>query len=824
MRESARGKERRAGERRRHAGDQRSRRPPRARRARGGISGRARSPARAPRSPRSRPRASSPSACCSWASCPRRPRRGANCWRPSRACPPRSSSTRRRIASAPRWPHSPTALPGERSLVVAREITKKFETIAQMTLAEAPAWFDADPNRERGEFVLLVDARRRAGRGERRRAPRRRAPARGARRRVAAGARRARRRGGDRPAARCALRAGAGAEARVALTPCATTDDAARRASRRVARNRSHAVRLGGAPRARVRARRRAHRACDAPAHGSAARAEGALSRRCRCLPGDRRASARRHRRRRFARDRRRGGRRRARATHDTRGREVVPVARERSRAPRPTLRRAPRARVLEWLPQESMLFDGARASIALRVDVAPGARFIGWDVDLPRANGVGRAIRIGRAAAASRALSRRRAALVRAHGDRRRVRVRSNPVQCSAARPCLERCSRRACRSPTALLAACRAVRRSVGRRRRHAPAGGARRALSRRLGARGAHVFCYSVASAATARWPGATRSCPASGAPDRILDATRWNSRRERRTSCCSSPPRCWPSAASRAASSSTIPRRSRTSRAAIMEGARDGRTVAELMSFGTTLLARDQVMDGVPGDDSRDPGRGDVSRRHEARHRAPSDPMIPGEMFTQDGEIELNARPRDDHARRWRTPATGRSRSARTTISPRPTRRSRSIAPRRAASGSTSRPGTAVRFEPGQKRTVELVALAGARVVYGFAGAVMGPLDAKRAATKPRRAPSRKQSRRRASAPAKAATMKIGRRAYAEMFGPTVGDRVRLADTDLDRRSRARSHRLRRGSEVRRRQGDPRRHGAEPAHRARTAPTR
>jgi urease subunit gamma len=32
--------------------------------------------------------------------------------------------------------------------------------------------------------------------------------------------------------------------------------------------------------------------------------------------------------------------------------------------------------------------------------------------------------------------------------------------------------------------------------------------------------------------------------------------------------------------------------------IMEGARDGRTVAELMSYGTTLLARDQVMEGVP----------------------------------------------------------------------------------------------------------------------------------------------------------------------------------------------------------------------------------
>ena len=34
------------------------------------------------------------------------------------------------------------------------------------------------------------------------------------------------------------------------------------------------------------------------------------------------------------------------------------------------------------------------------------------------------------------------------------------------------------------------------------------------------------------------------------------------------------------------------------AAILEGARDGRTVAELMHFGTTLLRRADVMDGVP----------------------------------------------------------------------------------------------------------------------------------------------------------------------------------------------------------------------------------
>jgi urease subunit gamma len=34
------------------------------------------------------------------------------------------------------------------------------------------------------------------------------------------------------------------------------------------------------------------------------------------------------------------------------------------------------------------------------------------------------------------------------------------------------------------------------------------------------------------------------------------------------------------------------------AAILEGARDGRTVAELMGFGATLLKRDEVMEGVP----------------------------------------------------------------------------------------------------------------------------------------------------------------------------------------------------------------------------------
>ena len=34
------------------------------------------------------------------------------------------------------------------------------------------------------------------------------------------------------------------------------------------------------------------------------------------------------------------------------------------------------------------------------------------------------------------------------------------------------------------------------------------------------------------------------------------------------------------------------------AAVMEGARDGRTVAELMGYGATLLTREDVMDGIP----------------------------------------------------------------------------------------------------------------------------------------------------------------------------------------------------------------------------------
>ncbi len=45
-----------------------------------------------------------------------------------------------------------------RSLIVARELTKTFETITRMALADAPVWMAEDDNRARGEFVLIVDA------------------------------------------------------------------------------------------------------------------------------------------------------------------------------------------------------------------------------------------------------------------------------------------------------------------------------------------------------------------------------------------------------------------------------------------------------------------------------------------------------------------------------------------------------------------------------------------------------------------------------------------------------------------------------------------
>lgn len=48
---------------------------------------------------------------------------------------------------------------GDRTLTLCRELTKQFETVQTLPAHALPAWLAADPNRERGEFVLVLHAR-----------------------------------------------------------------------------------------------------------------------------------------------------------------------------------------------------------------------------------------------------------------------------------------------------------------------------------------------------------------------------------------------------------------------------------------------------------------------------------------------------------------------------------------------------------------------------------------------------------------------------------------------------------------------------------------
>jgi urease subunit gamma/beta len=165
------------------------------------------------------------------------------------------------------------------------------------------------------------------------------------------------------------------------------------------------------------------------------------------------------------------------------------------------------------------------------------------------------------------------------------------------------------------------------------------------------------------------------------------------------------------------------------AAIMEGARDGRTVAELMAYGTELLTTDDVMDGVAEMihsvqvEATFPDGTKLVTVHAPI--ASSDRVKPGEVLVDDGHhdlnvgratIEVEVKNRGDrpiqvgsHYHFFETnPALdfdrAKSRGYRLNIPA----------------------GTAVRFEPGQSRKVELVAFGGDRIVHGFRGAIMGPL--------------------------------------------------------------------------------------------------
>jgi urease subunit beta len=101
------------------------------------------------------------------------------------------------------------------------------------------------------------------------------------------------------------------------------------------------------------------------------------------------------------------------------------------------------------------------------------------------------------------------------------------------------------------------------------------------------------------------------------------------------------------------------------------------------------------------------------------------MIPGELIVDDGEIELNARRATVSVTVANTgdrPVQIGSHFHFYEVNPALSFERESARGFRLNIAA----GTAVRFEPGQARTVELVELAGARVVYGFNGKIMGPL--------------------------------------------------------------------------------------------------
>lgn len=167
-------------------------------------------------------------------------------------------------------------------------------------------------------------------------------------------------------------------------------------------------------------------------------------------------------------------------------------------------------------------------------------------------------------------------------------------------------------------------------------------------------------------------------------------------------------------------------------AVVEGARDGKSVAELMQLGARVLTPDQVMEGIAEmiedvqvEATFPDGTKLVTVHKPIRGVSRTPEVVAGEVITPDGDIELNAgaptvtlkvantgdRPIQvgSHYHFFETnPALDFERE-----------KARGMRLDIAA-------GTAVRFEPGQTREVTLVPYSGNRTVYGFRQDVMGKL--------------------------------------------------------------------------------------------------
>ena len=168
------------------------------------------------------------------------------------------------------------------------------------------------------------------------------------------------------------------------------------------------------------------------------------------------------------------------------------------------------------------------------------------------------------------------------------------------------------------------------------------------------------------------------------------------------------------------------------AEIMEGAREGRTVADLMDYGRTLLSGDDVMDGIAEMihdvqvEATFPDGTKLVTVHEPIVTDKATTLLAGEIITEAGEIELNAGRESVEVEVSNTGdrpiQVGSHYHFFETNSALQFDREKTKGFRLDIAA-----GTAVRFEPGQGRTVTLVKYAGDQLIYGFKGEVMGAIE-------------------------------------------------------------------------------------------------